>query len=93
MANVMCEFGPVEATEIFPKFAFVKYRRAADAAIAFENALKIYNIFGANSGFRIAFSDPSRRKDIVANHYELERTSLYIPTLFLGFPPITSARI
>ena len=35
MANVMAEFGPVEATEIFPKFAFVKYRRASDAAVAF----------------------------------------------------------
>lgn len=83
----------MEATEIFPKFAFVKYRRAADAALAFENASQIYTTFGSNTGFRISFSDPSRRKDIVANHYELERNSLYVPTLFLGFPPITSARI
>ena len=53
----------------------------------------IYKDFGENNGFRIAFSDPSRRKDIVANNYEFERFSVMLPILFLGFPPITSATI
>lgn len=69
MKEVMSRFGQVEATEIFPKFAFVKFKKAVDATIAYERAHMIYQIFGENSGFRIAFSDPSRRKDIVANHY------------------------
>lgn len=42
MTEVMSEFGLVEATEIFPKFAFVKFKRATDAAIAYERASKIY---------------------------------------------------
>lgn len=69
MKEVMSRFGQVEATEIFPKFAFVKYKRAADASTAYERAHNIYQMFGENSGFRISFSDPSRRKDIVGNHY------------------------
>lgn len=69
MKDVMSRFGQVEATEIFPKFAFVKYKKAADSATAYERAHMIYQTFGENSGFRIAFSDPSRRKDIVGNHY------------------------
>jgi hypothetical protein len=62
MTEVMSKYGIVEATEIFPKFAFVKYKKAVDAAIAYERAEGIYEIFGKNVGFRIAFSDPSRRK-------------------------------
>lgn len=42
MTNVMSEFGLVEATEIFPKFAFVKFKRAIDAAVAYERASRIY---------------------------------------------------
>jgi hypothetical protein len=40
----------------------VKYKKAVDAAIAYERAEGIYDLFGKNIGFRIAFSDPSRRK-------------------------------
>lgn len=62
MTKVMSAFGIVEGTEIFPKFAFVKFKKAEDAATAYEKAESIYESFGKNSGFRIAFSDPSRRK-------------------------------
>ena len=70
MSSVMLNFGMVEGTEIFPKFAFIKFKRAYDAATAFERAEKIHEMFGNNPGFKISFSDPSRRKDIVGNHYE-----------------------
>lgn len=75
MSSVMLNFGMVEGTEIFPKFAFIKFKRAYDAATAFERAEKIHEMFGNNPGFKISFSDPSRRKDIVGNHYEFERNS------------------
>lgn len=42
MGTVMSQFGFVEATEIFPKFAFVKFKRAADAAVAYERASIIF---------------------------------------------------
>ena len=34
----MSEFGIVQGTEIFPKFAFVKFKRAIDATNAYERA-------------------------------------------------------
>lgn len=50
-------------------------------------------MFGNPSGFRITFSDPARRANIVSNHYEYDRQSPFLPILFLGFPPVTSANI
>lgn len=50
-------------------------------------------MFGNPPGFRILFSDPSRRANIVGNHYEYDRQSPFLPILFLGFPPVTSATI
>ena len=50
-------------------------------------------MFGNPSGFRIFFSDPARRANIVSNHYEFERGSPVIPILFLGFPPVTSSNV
>lgn len=50
-------------------------------------------MFGNPPGFRILFSDPARRANIVGNHYEYDRQSPFIPVLFLGFPPVTSATI
>ena len=50
-------------------------------------------MFGCPPGFRILFSDPSRRGNIVSNHYEFDRQSTFIPILFLGFPPVTSANL
>ena len=35
MKDVMSRFGHVEATEIFPKFAFVKFKKAVDATNAY----------------------------------------------------------
>jgi hypothetical protein len=50
-------------------------------------------MFGSPPGFKITFSDPSRRANIVGNHYEYDRQSPFLPILFLGFPPVTSAMI
>ena len=50
-------------------------------------------MFGQPTGFRITFSDPSRRAQIVSNHYDYDRMSIFIPVLFLGFPPVTSATV
>jgi hypothetical protein len=61
--------------------------------MAFERAEQIFSMLGSPSGFRIFFSDPARRAHIVSNHYEFDRQSPFIPTLFLGFPPITSANV
>ncbi len=63
------------------------------AALAFERAERIYMMFGNPPGFRIFFSDPSRRANIVGNHYEYDRQSPFLPILFLGFPPVTSATV
>lgn len=93
MHQLMSEFGMVENLEIFPKFAFIKFRMVEQAALAFERAERIYMMFGNPPGFRIFFSDPSRRANIVGNHYEYDRQSPFLPILFLGFPPVTSATI
>lgn len=79
--------------EIFPKFAFVKFKQASEATTAFEKAEEIVMRLGNPPGFRIFFSDPSRRAYIVSNHYEYDRQSPSLPILFLGFPPITSATV
>lgn len=50
-------------------------------------------MFGNPPGFRILFSDPSRRANIVSNHYDYDRQSPFLPILFLGFPPVTSANV
>lgn len=89
----MSEFGIIENLEVFPKFAFIKYRMVEHAALAFERAERIYMMFGNPPGFRILFSDPSRRANIVGNHYEYDRQSPFLLILFLGFPPVTSATI
>lgn len=83
----------IENLEVFPKFAFIKYRMVEQAALAFERAERIYMMFGNPLGFRILFSDPSRRANIVGNHYEYDRQSPFLPILFLGFPPVTSATV
>lgn len=83
----------VENLEIFPKFAFIKFRMAEQATLAYERAERISVMFGNPPGFRITFSDPSRRANIVSNHYEYDRQSPFLPILFLGFPPVTSANV
>lgn len=50
-------------------------------------------MFGNPQGFKIKFSDHSRRANIVGNHYEYDRQSPFLPVLYLGFPPVTSAVI
>ena len=91
MREIMSTFGIVESTEIFPKFAFIKFKLVADATNAFEKASIMHEKFGKSPGFRIFFSDPEKRIQIVGNHYEFDRQSEYIPVLFLGFPPVTSS--
>jgi len=93
MAQLMSEFGVVDNMEIFAKFAFIRFKLAQEATIAFEKAERIYQMFGSPSGFRIFFSDPARRANIVSNHYEFDRQSPFIPVLFLGFPPVTSSNV
>ena len=93
MEQLMSEFGMIENVEIFPKFAFIRFRMVDHATLAFERAERIYLMFGSPPGFKISFSDPSRRANIVGNHYEYDRQSPFLPILFLGFPPVTSALI
>lgn len=50
-------------------------------------------MFGSPPGFKISFSEPSKRANVVSNHYEYDRQSPFLPVLFLGFPPVTSANI
>jgi hypothetical protein len=89
----MSYYGIIEEIEIFPKFAFIKYKQASEATTAFERAEDIYMRLGSPQGFRIFFSDPSRRAYIVSNNYEYDRQSPSTPILFIGFPPITSATV
>jgi hypothetical protein len=93
MAQIMSYYGIVEEIEIFPKFAFVKYKQSHEATSAFEKADEIFMRLGSPQGFRIFFSDPSRRAYIVSNNYEYDRQSPSLPILFIGFPPITSATV
>jgi hypothetical protein len=69
MVQIMSYYGIVEEVEIFPKFAFVKFKQASEATTAFEKAEEISMRLGSPQGFRIFFSDPSRRAYIVSNHY------------------------
>jgi hypothetical protein len=69
MVQIMSYYGIVEEVEIFPKFAFVKFKQASEATTAFEKAEEIAMRLGNPQGFRIFFSDPSRRAYIVSNHY------------------------
>lgn len=69
MAHIMSYYGIIEEIEIFPKFAFIKYKQAAEATTAFERAEEIFNRLGNPQGFRIFFSDPARRAYIVSNNY------------------------
>ena len=89
----MSYYGLIEEIEIFPKFAFIKYKQVQEATTAFERADEISNHLGTPQGFRIFFSDPARRAYIVSNHYEFEKQSPILPILFVGFPPITSAQV
>lgn len=93
MAQLMAYYGIVEEIEMFPKFAFVKYKKVEEATKAFEKAEEICQRLGSPQGFRIFFSDPSRRAYVVSNHYEYDKQSAHVPVVFLGFPPITSATI
>jgi hypothetical protein len=81
----------VENLEIFAKFAFVKFRMVPEATNAFEKAARMHELFGKPHGFRVFFSDPEKRTNIVGNHYEYDKQSNSLPILFLGFPPITSS--
>jgi len=69
MHQIMSQFGIIEDIEIFPKFAFVKYKLVNEATQAFERAEQIHQMLGSPSGFRVFFSDPSRRAHIVSNNY------------------------
>lgn len=89
----MSQYGIVEEIEQFPKFAFVKFKQVSEATTAFERAEEIYYKFGNPPGFRIFFSDPTRRAYIVSNHNQYERQSPSTPILFLGYHPITSATV
>lgn len=93
LSHVMSYYGIIEEIEIFPKFAFIKYKQVQEATTAFERADEISNHLGTPQGFRIFFSDPARRAYIVSNHYEFEKQSPILPILFVGFPPITSAQV
>ena len=93
MHQLMSEFGIIENMEIFPKFAFIKYKMVEQATLAYERAERIYMMFGNPKGFKIEFSNHSRRANIVGNHYEYDRQSPFLPILYLGFPPVTSATI
>ena len=63
----------------------------AEATTAFERAEEISQRLGHPPGFRIFFSDPSRRAYVVSNNYEYEKQSVHV--VFIGFPPITSATV
>ena len=91
--QVMSYYGIVEDIEVFPKFAFVKYKQVHEATTAFERADELVQRLGGPYGFRIFFSDPARRAYIVSNNYEFDKHSPSLPILFIGFPPITSARV
>ena len=65
----------------------------AEATTAFERAEEISQRLGHHPGFRIFFSDPSRRAYVVSNNYEYEKQSVHVPVVFIGFPPITSATV
>ena len=89
----MAYYGIIEDIETFPKFAFVKYKQVCEATTAYERAEEIFQRLGTPPGFRIVFSDPSRRAFVVSNNYEFERQSTHVPIVFLGFPPVTSATV
>jgi hypothetical protein len=89
----MCHYGIIEEIEMFPKFAFIKYKQVSEATTAFERAEEIAEKLGNPPGFRIFFSDPVRRAYIVSNNYEYDRQSPSLPILFLGFPPATTASL
>ena len=93
MGQLMGYYGIVEDIEIFPRFAFVKYKQVVQATTAYERAQEIFQRLGSPQGFRITFSDPSRRAYVVSNHYEFERQATHIPIIFIGFPPVTSATV
>jgi len=89
----MSYYGIIEEIEMFPKFAFVKYKQVSEATTAFERAEEIFEKLGSPPGFRIYFSDPARRAFVVSNNYEYDRQSPSLPILYIGFPPITSANV
>lgn len=91
MREIMSQFGAVENLEIFAKFAFVKFRQVSEATNAFEKAARMHELFGKPNGFRVFFSDPEKRTNVVGNHYEYDKQMNCLPILFLGFPPITSS--
>lgn len=65
----MAYYGIIEDIEMFPKFAFVKYKQVIEATTAFERAEEISQRLGSPQGFRIFFSDPLRRAYVVSNNY------------------------
>lgn len=93
MRDIMSQFGSVENLEIFTKFAFVKFRQVSEATNAFEKASRMHELFGKPPGFRVFFSEPEKRTNVVGNHYEYDKQMNCLPILFLGFPPITSSLV
>jgi hypothetical protein len=91
--QLMAYYGIVEDIEMFPKFAFIKFKKVEEATTAYERAEEIFQRLGSPQGFRISFSDPLRRAYVVSNNYEFEKQSFHVPVVFIGFPPITSATV
>jgi hypothetical protein len=40
-----------------------------EATNAFEKASRMHELFGKPQGFRVFFSDPEKRTNVVGNHY------------------------